>query len=128
MTTKRAPWTGFCRSLLFFSLVAITPGILSAQAEPPPPNAHPKLYGSGWERDRGYDKARQKCTGVNVPVNAYLDRTGNGWKCERGLRQRGGICGPIDIPRSGYPASSGNDGDCDAGYRLFRGTCATGGQ
>jgi hypothetical protein len=60
-----------------------------------PQNAHPNIYGKGWECDRGYYKSGQNCVKVTPPQNASIDFLGHGWECDRGFKKFNNACIPM---------------------------------
>ncbi len=60
-----------------------------------PKNAHPNIFGTGWDCDRGYYKSGQQCIKVIVPENASIDIYGSGWACNKGYKKSNNSCIPM---------------------------------
>jgi hypothetical protein len=88
-----------------------------------PANAKPSNYGNGWECERGFYKAGQKCSEVSIPLNAKLNFYGNGWECERGFYKAGQKCSEVSIPLNAKLNFYGNGWECSEGFRKLKENC-----
>jgi hypothetical protein len=108
-------------------------GVGAAQAASPavdvaariPENAKAKVYGSGWECDRGYRVDKGRCTPIRVPVNAYSTKSSFGpiWKCKRGYVRQRDTCVAIEVPAHGYLSSDGDGWRCNRGFVKGKTAC-----
>src|SRR3972149_10665415 len=74
-------------------LVLMLPSLLFAESIPE--NAHPNIYGTGWECDKGYYRSGQRCEKVIVPENAHINFYGNDWECNKGFKKLNNACIPM---------------------------------
>jgi hypothetical protein len=122
--TTRPSLAGTKFSLSLFALLMIGPGVAWGQeSSEPPANAHPKLYGRGWECDRGYKEVQQSCVAVHVPPHAFLNSFGDGWECDRGYRETDGGCAIVEVPANAFLNFTGQRWECDRGYRKVDHSC-----
>jgi len=77
----------------FAALLFIFPTVLFAGDIPE--NAHPNIFGTGWECDKGYYRLGQRCEKVIIPKNAHLNYFGNGWECDKGFKKLSNACVPM---------------------------------
>ena len=63
-----------------------------AESVAPPPHAHARTFGAGWECDRGYRKSGELCTALTIPRTAHLDSSGNDWICDPGYERKVETC------------------------------------
>jgi hypothetical protein len=128
MSSTRRPGILSIYGVFFLALVGAAPDLLFAKdalSAEVPANAHGQRYGSGWECDPGYRKAKQACAAVRVPANAYPTDTsyGTGWECSRGYQEVDKACVFIKVPPNAYLGASGDRWKCDRGYRLTDKAC-----
>lgn len=88
-----------------------------------PPHAVSRPWGSGWECQRGYRRAGERCVEVDVPSHAFLDYFGHAWQCDRGYQQEGERCVPVQVPEHAHLAYSGHNWACNDGYQRVDNTC-----
>jgi hypothetical protein len=74
MNNKQQAQVITVHSLVLLMLLVAVHGLVFGQGNhlDPPPNAHAKGYGDGWECDRGYRESGGSCAAIIVPANAYL--------------------------------------------------------
>lgn len=89
---------------------------LNVFADDVPPNAHPNIFGNGWECDRGYSRSGNVCVKVVLPNNASLNVFGNGWECNRGYKRAADRCTKVNVPDNASINVFGNDWACNRGY------------
>jgi hypothetical protein len=128
MSSMRRPGILSIYGVFFLALAGAVPGLLFAKdvlSVAIPANAHAQRYGSGWECNPGYRKAKEACAAVWVPANAYPTETsyGTGWECSRGYQEVDKACISIKVPPNAYLDASGDRWKCDRGYRPIDKTC-----
>jgi len=106
-----------CLSVLFF----IFPDLLFGESIPK--NAHPNIFNSGWQCDRGYKRSGQECVKVVVPENAHIGIYGSGWQCDRGYKRSGQECVKVVVPENAHIDIYGSGWQCDRGYKKVESTC-----
>ena len=82
-----------------------------------PPHAVSRPWGSGWECQRGYRRAGERCVEVGVPPHALLGAFGHDWECERGYRREDERCVPVQVPKHAHLDITGHNWECQRGYR-----------
>ena len=64
--------------LVFLLLIAATmSGTAQGANKALPANASTRVYGNGWECDRGYRRVEANCVDVEVPADAHLNFSGH---------------------------------------------------
>jgi hypothetical protein len=105
----------------FAVLLLMCPSLLFAGDIPE--NAHPTILGTGWECDKGYYRAGQRCEKLIVPENAHLNYFGNGWECDKGYYKLGQRCEKVIVPENAHLNYFGNGWECDKGYKKLGNSC-----
>src|SRR3972149_598636 len=95
-------------------LVLMLPSLLFAESISE--NAHPNIYGTGWECNSGYYRSGQRCERVIVPENAHINIMGNGWECNSGYYRSGQRCERVIVPENAHINIMGNGWECNSGY------------
>ena len=119
-------WSTLVALILTFFLTTPVHVSASASDEPPPENASLRLYGTGWQCNRGFKESDGACKALEVPVHAYVTDTtyGQGWSCRRGYQQKDQACVAIALPANAYlRANRGDSWKCERGYRNGNGGC-----
>jgi len=113
-------------STVLVTVIGACIAISAFASEALPDNAHTKLYGGGWECDRGFSEQSGSCVAIEVPQNAYLDSFGYRWSCRRGYRKVDNHCQVVTVPTNAYLTddSFGPGWSCERGYRA-NGTACT---
>jgi len=102
-------------------LVLMLPSLLFAESIPE--NAHPNIYGTGWECNSGYYRSGQRCERVIVPENAHINIMGNGWECNSGYHRSGQRCERVIVPENAHINITGNGWECDTGFKNINNAC-----
>ena len=99
---------------------SISPGVAIAV----PANGYLDAFGRRWDCDRGYRKAGETCTVIDLPEHAYLS-SGGSWEVQaRVCDGAGQSCVAVAVPENGYLDDSGDDWLCERGFRVSGDACA----
>lgn len=90
--------------------------VFEAGAQPMPPNASPRQFGSGWQCNRGFYRSANECLPVQIPQNAELNFRGDDWQCRRGFYRSGSGCSPVQVPQNAELNFRGDDWQCRRGF------------
>jgi hypothetical protein len=114
-----------CRCLMSVLFLYVFLSLFCGRALAAVPNSHFRVFGQGWECDRGFHNQDGRCAPVIVPANGQLNTFGNSWECKKGYVQHGNVCELFRIPDNAGMDTFGNWWRCNRGYYRNGNECFT---